>query len=129
MEYVLENIKRIRKQKGFSHENMAHELDISQVAYSKLEKSDTKLSVERLYKIAEILETKVGDILEVNPSNVYHQNNNDTGTFVGHQEVQNLYKDSKEQNEKIIALYEARLEDKDRLIIQLEKLLDKNNLS
>jgi hypothetical protein len=51
-----------------------------------------------LYKLAEILETKVGDLLEVNPSNVYHQNNNDQGTFVGHQEVQNLYEDNKEKN-------------------------------
>lgn len=121
MEQVLENIKRIRKQKGYSHQNMAHELDISQVGYSKLEKNDTRLSVERLYKIAEILETKVGDFLEVNPSNVYRQNNNDNSTFVGCQEVQNLYEDNKNKTAKIIALYEARLQDKDRLIAQLEK--------
>ena len=39
MDQILENIKRIRKQKGYSHEYVAHELDISQVAYSKLEKN------------------------------------------------------------------------------------------
>jgi len=100
MENILENIKRIRKRKGYSNENMAHELDISQVAYSKLEKNDTKLSAERLYKIAEILETKVGDILEVNPSNVYHQDLHDYS--IGHQEAQNLYEDNKEKIEKII---------------------------
>jgi len=33
-------------------------LDISQVAYSKIEKNETKLTVERLFKIAEILELK-----------------------------------------------------------------------
>ncbi|TRX04174.1 helix-turn-helix domain-containing protein [Flavobacterium gawalongense] len=38
MEAVIEKIKDIRKQKGFSHEYMAHMLDISQVAYSKIEK-------------------------------------------------------------------------------------------
>lgn len=123
MENILENIKRIRKQKGYSHENMAHELDISQVAYSKIEKSDTKLSVERLYKIAEILETKVGDLLEVNPNNVYNQNNYEQGTFIGHQQVQNLYEDNKDKTDKIIQLYEARLQDKDRLIVQLEKMV------
>ncbi len=48
MENILENIKTIRKQKGYSHEYIAHELDISQVAYSKLEKNETKLTVERL---------------------------------------------------------------------------------
>uniref|UniRef100_UPI00404888C5 helix-turn-helix domain-containing protein n=1 Tax=Flavobacterium sp. TaxID=239 RepID=UPI00404888C5 len=57
MENVIEKIKDIRKEKGYSHEYMAHMLDISQVAYSKIEKQETKLSVERLFKIAEILET------------------------------------------------------------------------
>lgn len=41
MEYVLENIKRIRKQKRLSHENIANELNISQAAYSKLENKET----------------------------------------------------------------------------------------
>lgn len=121
MEQVLENIKRLRKKKGYIHEYTAQELDISQVAYSKLEKNDTKLSVERLYKLAEILETKVGDLLEVKPSNVYHQNNNDQGTFVGHQEVQNLYEDNKEKTQTIIELYVARLKDKEALIEELRK--------
>jgi len=122
MEQVLENIKRIRKQKGYSHENMAHELDISQVAYSKLEKSDTKLSVERLYKIADILETKVGDILEVNPDTAFHQTNNESATGY-QQQIENLYQEDKDKTAKIIALYEERLQDKDRLIVQLEKMV------
>ena len=124
MEQVLENIKRIRKHKGYSHEYVAHQLDISQVAYSKLEKNETKLTVERLYKLAEILEAGVGDLLEVNPNNVYHQyDNHNNATLIAHQEVQNLYEENKDQNQKIIELYEARLQDKDRLIARLELLL------
>ncbi|MBT8245774.1 MAG: helix-turn-helix domain-containing protein [Winogradskyella sp.] len=123
MEMIIENIKRIRKQKGYSHEYIAHELDISQVAYSKLEKNDTKLTVERLYKLAEILETPVTELLDVKANNIFHQNNNDKGTFIGNQEVENLYQENKEQNQKIIELYEARLQDKDRLIARLEALV------
>jgi transcriptional regulator with XRE-family HTH domain len=119
MEHILKNIKRKRTQLGYSHEYVAHELDISQVSYSKLEKNETKLSVERLFKIADILETKVEELLEVNSNNIYHQNNNDTGTFIGHQEVQNLYEDNKEKTQIIIALYEERLKDKDELIAVL----------
>jgi len=58
MEKVINKIRTIRKDKGYSHEYMAHMLDISQVAYSKIEKNETKLTVERLFKIAEILELK-----------------------------------------------------------------------
>ncbi len=125
MKNIMENIKNIRKQKGYSHEYIAHELEISQVAYSKLEKNETKLTVERLYKLANILETPVTDLLEVKANNVFHQNNNDNGTFIGNQEVENLYSDNKDKTEKIMQLYEARLHDKDRLIAQLESVINK----
>lgn len=122
METILENIKRLRKQKGYSHENMAHELDISQVAYSKLEKNDTKLSVERLYNIAEILEVEVSELLDIKATNQLNQTNNENST--GYlQQIDHFYQDNKEQNAKIIELYEARLKDKDRLIAQLERLV------
>ncbi|HIP33209.1 MAG TPA: XRE family transcriptional regulator [Bacteroidia bacterium] len=94
---------------------------ISQVAYSKLEKKETKLTVERLYKIAEILKTPVTDMLNEGITKIFHQNNNNAGTFIGNQEVENLYHENKGMVEKIINLYEERLKDKDRLIAQLEK--------
>ena len=104
METIIDKIKTIRDKKGYSHEYMGHHLDISQVAYSKIEKNETKLSVERLYKIAEILETSVASILDISPNNIYTQNNNnDNATVIVHQEVEHLYQDHKETNEKFIA--------------------------
>ena len=122
MEHVIEKIKEIRKQKGYSHEYVAHELGISQVAYSKLEKNKTKLSVERLYKLAEILEVNVGELLDIKPTSQLNQTNKENSTGY-QQQIENFYQDSKDQNEKIILLYEARLEDKDRLIKVLEEKL------
>lgn len=118
MENVISKIKDIRKEKGYSHEYMAHMLNISQVAYSKIEKNETKLTVERLFKIAEILETKIENVLDIKPDNIYNQNNNDTGTFVGHQEIQNMYQDNKEVYEKLIA-------SKDEQIALLKSMLEK----
>jgi transcriptional regulator with XRE-family HTH domain len=116
MENVLEKIKNYRKDKGYSHEYMAHELNISQAAYSKIEKNETKLTVERLYKIAEILETKIEDVLDIKADKIYNQNNNENGTFVGHQEIQNMYQDNKEVYDKLIA-------SKDEQIAFLKELL------
>lgn len=125
MKNILGKIKDIRKQKGFSHEYMAHKLDMSQPAYSKIEKNETVLSVDRLFKIAEILEAPVNDILEINPNNIYNQNNNhDNVTVIAHQEVEHLYQDNKEKSEKIELLYEQRLKDKDAMIAQLQKMID-----
>jgi transcriptional regulator with XRE-family HTH domain len=109
MEKVLVKLKEIRKEKGYSHDFIAHELEISQAAYSKLEKNETKLTVERLYKLAEILEVTIGDLLDIQPTNQLNQTNreNSTGYL---QQIENFHQESKEQNEKMIQLYEARLQ-------------------
>ena len=116
MEKIINKIRDIRKDKGYSHEYMAHLLDISQVAYSKIEKNETKLTVERLFKIAEILEAKIEDILDIKADKVYKQDLKDNS--IGHQEIQNMYQDNKEVYEKLIA-------SKDEQIALLKSLLDK----
>lgn len=58
--------KEIRIQrtiKGYSQEYMANRLGISQNAYSKIERDETKLTLERLYDITEILEISVYKLL------------------------------------------------------------------
>lgn len=92
----------------------------SQVAYSKIEKLETKLSVERLYKISAILEVKVGEILDIEPNNQFNQTNKENSTAYLPQTA-NFYEENKEQNEKIITLYEERIKDKDKLIENLQK--------
>ena len=52
--------------KGYSQEYMAFRLDISQNAYSKLERGETKLTVRRFYEIAEILEISIDNLLPEN---------------------------------------------------------------
>lgn len=120
MKQVVENIKKVRKDKGISHEYIAHQLNISQAAYSKLEKNDTKLTVERLYKIAQVLEVSIPDLLNIDARNIFNQSNHASGTFIGHQKFENLFQENQKKTDKIIALYEARLKDKDALIEQLK---------
>ena len=50
--------------KGFTNEYMAHQLDITAPAYSKIEKGYTKLSVETLDKISSILQVPLVDLLK-----------------------------------------------------------------
>lgn len=49
-----EKIRLIRINKGLSQQYMAFELDISQAAYSKMERDEILISLPRLYEIAEI---------------------------------------------------------------------------
>lgn len=58
---IRDKIKKYRKSKGYSHENMANDLGISQAAYTNLENGNTQLTVERLMHIAHILERDLVD--------------------------------------------------------------------
>lgn len=53
---VAVNIRKIRESKGFTQDYLAMKLAISQNAYSKIELGYTKITVERLFQIARILE-------------------------------------------------------------------------
>jgi len=56
-------IRRFRKMRGFTQGYMADKMDLSIRGYSKIELGETKLSVIRLFEIAEILDLSVHEIL------------------------------------------------------------------
>ncbi|GAA0876031.1 hypothetical protein GCM10009118_24410 [Wandonia haliotis] len=58
-----ERIRRIRRSKNMTQENVASSLNISQRAYSKIENDEVSLKVERLQEIADILETDISELL------------------------------------------------------------------
>ena len=113
---ILSNIREIRKEKGISHEAMAVNLGISQAAYTKLENKETKLTVDRLYKIAEILDTKIEKLLDLNTNKIYQQEFKDQST--NYQEIQNLYQENKD-------VYDGLIESKDEQIVFMKSLLEK----
>lgn len=122
MEVIIDRIKEQRKKKGFSHENMANELNISQAAYSKIEKNETRLTVDRLFEIAEILEISVAELLDGNTSRTYNQHQHqfyDNSSGVGHQEIesQTIYQEDKDVMNKL-------LKSKDDLISQQQKEIE-----
>lgn len=123
MEDVLQRIKEFRKKKGFSYETMAHELNTSTAAYRKTELNQTKLTLERLYQIAKILEITVGDILDIQANIQLNQSNNENANGYLRQ-IENFHQENLKKSEKIESLYEARLKDKDLVIEQLQKSME-----
>ena len=107
MEEVINRIKEIRKEKGISHEAMAFDLGISQVAYSKIEKNETKLTLERLYKIADILESKVSNLLGLEIQKVYQQEFKDNAN--NYQEIQHLHQENKEVYQELLKAKDVQI--------------------
>ena len=57
-------IRKLRELKNYSQEFMADQLGISQNVYGRIERSEQELTIDRLYRIAEILKIKAVDLLE-----------------------------------------------------------------
>ena len=115
---VIQKIVAARTKKGLSFENIALELSITPSAYRKVETGETKLTVERLFQIAEILETSLSGILDIE-NEVFQQTNNENAT--GYlQKIENFYQDNKDTYEKL-------LKSKDEQIALLKGLLDKKS--
>ncbi|SFC67501.1 Helix-turn-helix domain-containing protein [Parapedobacter composti] len=61
---VANNIRKVREYRNYTQDYVARKIGISQNAYSKLELGVHKLSLERLFQIAEVLEIDCTALLQ-----------------------------------------------------------------
>ena len=113
---IVNKIRDIRKQKGYSNEVMAMDLGMSTSAYNKLERMESSISLERFIKIIEILNVPYSEFFDLTVKSIYRQDLKDNS--IGHYEVQTLYQENREVYEKLIA-------SKDEQIALLKNLLER----
>lgn len=104
---VAEKIKRLRKSKGLSQDDMAEKLHISQSAYARIETGESHSWAAHIEKLSEILEIKPEDFLTDETNNLEQENTDQKGgmafQFVGTiNTINNL-------SEKLIEQYEERI--------------------
>jgi len=69
---IAANIRNKREYRNYTQEYLAAKLAISQNAYSKIELGYTKITVERLFQIAEVLGFEVTDLIDIKPQSAAH---------------------------------------------------------
>lgn len=115
------NIKNIRELKNLTQEFVAEKLDISQSAYSRLEKGEIKISKEKLVQIAEILEVKPEDIKEFDGQKYFNSFNN-----VSDSNIESIVSGmGTEEIELIKKLYDDKIALMEELMKQKDKELEK----
>ncbi|PST85120.1 XRE family transcriptional regulator [Pedobacter yulinensis] len=67
---VARNIRKIREFRNYTQDYLAAKLDISQNAYSKVELGYSKLTLERLFHIAQILEVDIIQLISADDSEI-----------------------------------------------------------
>ena len=115
IEKVIKKIIAVRTRKGYSYENMADDLSLTPAAYRKIETGETKLTVERLFRISDILKTSLLDLLEIG-NDVFQQTNKESATGY-QQKIENFYQENKE-------VYEKLLHSKEEQIAMLKSMLE-----
>lgn len=120
---IKENIRKIRKSKGLTQEEMAHRMGISLTAYRDLEKGATGIVNSNISKIAEITGISTAEVLgyseqsqTVTVNDVKAEYNRRIDT------LQTRINDL----EKIVASLEALIKVKDEVISMLKKHIDEN---
>ena len=63
---VSSNIRKIREYRDYTQDYLAMKLGISQNAYSKIELAYTRITLERLIQIAQVLNVDIVDLLCTN---------------------------------------------------------------
>jgi transcriptional regulator with XRE-family HTH domain len=104
---IMYKIRSIRKEKGYSNEAMAMDLDISTSAYNKLERLESQISLERFIQIREILNIPYSEFFDCASKNVYKQDLKDSS--IGHYEVQTLNQENRETTKKLIETLEQEI--------------------
>lgn len=67
------NIRKIRAQKNYTQDYLAAKLSISQNAYSKIELGYSKLTLNRLFEIASILEVDAVQLINLDNEDFAHE--------------------------------------------------------
>lgn len=66
-------IRLMRTQRKISQQEMADALDVTQRAYSKIETGEVQLKIDRLEKIAQLLNTEVSNLIATNGTTIFKQ--------------------------------------------------------
>jgi transcriptional regulator with XRE-family HTH domain len=81
---ISENIRLIRESQGYSQDYIAIKLDITQQAYSVIEKNPERATLSRLKEIAAILQVPLVTLLgedEINLQQNFHQSGGNAATI------------------------------------------------
>jgi transcriptional regulator with XRE-family HTH domain len=109
-------LKTLRTQKKMKTIELAEKLKISDSTYRRYERNEIAPDLNIINKIAEIYDLTLADLLS--EEKIIFSNNQNGGTSNNALIINQL-------SEKVIEQYELRINEKDQVINQLTKLIDK----
>ena len=119
-------LRIFREFRNYSQEYIAEKLGITQNAYSRIETNQTKITADRIQRLAELLEISVADLLsDAEPEINCSMNKQDTGNELFNFSKQLYDQIISTKDEKITLLEEEIInlrKDREKMMRLLEKL-------
>jgi len=112
-------IRKLREKKGFSQDFIAEKLGINQSTYGKLERDVSNITLDRLFKIADVLEEDVTTLLDIGKNNIFTNHINQGNGY-----VETINNDHNAMFAELKLAYEKMLAVKDEQIELLKSMLD-----
>jgi len=112
-------IKLLREVHNYTQDYVAEFIDVAQNTYSLMEKGETKLTVDRLEKLAKLYKMELVDMIRLNEQTYIHTITHSQG--VCSQQVTINHQMPEEERE----LYKSTIERLERENEKLHKLIDK----
>ena len=125
---ISEKIRTLREEKQWSQEEMAAKLDMSRNGYAKIELGKTKPNIDKLLKIAQLLDVEISDLFQADEKNVLVFMNSEN-LHENIQQIGNYYRDSADfaaEQEKLLMIIQHKDEiiaQQNRELATLEKLV------
>ncbi|MBS9781034.1 MAG: helix-turn-helix transcriptional regulator [Gammaproteobacteria bacterium] len=117
---VNEKIRLMREMNDWTQEDMAEKMSMSLNSYSKLERGESKLYLDKLEKVAEVFDVEINDLLSLNKQGLIFLVNKDIS---GDNSGLTNYYGCDEQLSFEIEKQKIMLNHKDEIIKQKDELI------
>lgn len=117
-------IRQLRELRDYSQEYMAEKLKMSVPGYSRIERNEVDVNIEKAYQIAEILNVGINDLLNFDEKYIFHNYNYGAETahaFIINSHIQSQSKEDRKTVNDLIQFLKEQLKEKDVIINNLLK--------
>lgn len=115
---INKKLRQIRESKNLTQADMAEQLEIEPSTYAKLERGETQVKLDRLEKIAQILQVDIAELIKNDDTEITILTG-DNYNYGQCQYVKNFYSDTTIELHKL----QQELKHKDELLMEKDKLI------
>lgn len=115
-----QKVRQLRELKKITREKMADTLNMSLPGYSRIERDEVDVTLERANQIANVLGITLTELISFDEKYIFNNYATNQNAFVINSSV---YSENKKTQDELISFLKAQLKEKDELISTLMKKL------